>query len=162
MLHGRSYSLSSDIYSLTMVLWEILTCSAPFDEVSDEDMTEVLMSGATPAIPAWTPQPFRDLLSQGWSRNPDLRPSAPDLLRKLRNMLQQLEQEFQLQPLDPSVFFLPNAREEAYAHQMYLYQLQQQQEAEFMQQQMQQQQHQQQQQQQQHFANQAQQRRGSA
>jgi len=137
MLHGHSYSLSSDIYSLTMVLWEVLTCEAPFDDVADEDVTEVLLSGATPAVPAWTPAPFRQLLAEGWARDPAARPSAANVLARLTAMLAELEQEYNLEPLDPSIFFGPEAAEEAYAHQAALFQQQQQQLLEQQQQQQQ-------------------------
>jgi serine/threonine protein kinase len=104
---GDAYSYSSDVYSLTMVLWEILSGSAPFEDVSDEDLPGVLASGQLPPIPSFAPPEFRDLLLLGWSRDPAARPTAHQLHQHLKRMLRSHEQEHRLEPFDTSVFFQP-------------------------------------------------------
>ena len=125
MIHGRAYSFSSDIYSLAMVCWEILTAQAPFDEVPDEDLTAVVMAGHTPAIPSWTPPAFAALLREGWARQPDARPTARDMLERLEFLQSELESEFKLERFDASVFFRPEAPELIYQHQLQLFEQQQ-------------------------------------
>lgn len=125
MIHGRAYSFSSDIYSLTMVCWEVLTAQAPFDEVPDEDLTAVVMAGHTPAIPPWTPPAFAALLRAGWARDPAARPTARELLDRFEGLQSDLESEFNLERFDCSIFFRPEAPELIYQHQMQLYQQQQ-------------------------------------
>lgn len=125
MIHGRPYSFSSDIYSLSMVCWEILTAQAPFDEVADEDLTAVVMAGHTPAIPPWTPPAFAALLREGWARQPESRPTAREMMERLECMQADLESEFKLERFDASVFFRPEAPQLIYQHQLQLYEQQQ-------------------------------------
>jgi serine/threonine protein kinase len=134
MLHGDVYTLSSDIYSLTMVFWEILTCQAPFDDIDDSMINDVLMRGDHPIIPTWTPEPFALLLKDGWARDPHRRPSAHILLQRLEHILHQLEEEYNLPPLDPSIFFKKGAREISLANRQKVYNEQQQQLMEYQQQ----------------------------
>jgi serine/threonine protein kinase len=122
MLHGECYSFSSDIYSLTMVLWEVLTCQAPFDDVEDEDaLMAALLAGATPSIPDWCPAPFAALLREGWQRDASRRPTAAQILKRLEGMLAELERDYALPYLDCSLFFRPGAREESLRHQQQLW-----------------------------------------
>jgi len=133
MIRGLSYTYSSDIYSLTMVLWEILTCSPPFDEVPDEELTDVIMSGRTPDIPMDTPDEFKQLLQQGWSREPAARPTAKQMLERLHEMSKNEEERTNQPPFDLSIFFRqPTAAqycqeaEERFAEQQQQWQLMQQ------------------------------------
>jgi len=75
------YSKKSDIYSLGVIFWEILTGKTPF---SDMNTVEDLIRGKREAIPPKLPLGLQSIIRHCWSEDPSVRPSADELVDKLK------------------------------------------------------------------------------
>ena len=84
VLQGEQYTQSSDIYSLALVLWEIVSGAIPYADVkatSGKAKTKNLirmkvLAGHRPTIPLTCPVFYGRLLEAGWATSPAARISA--------------------------------------------------------------------------------------
>jgi serine/threonine-protein kinase TNNI3K len=89
---GR-YSQKSDIYSFSLVLWELLSGCQPFQNVrKQENLRSKILQGKRPEIPdKWLDEnenifPFNFLISiitRGWQEEPHARPTSLEILSEL-------------------------------------------------------------------------------
>jgi serine/threonine protein kinase len=102
----EQYSEKVDIYSLGIVLWELMTGMVPFAELSEFMVVSQVVAGARPKIPQDLPAPLRRLLKAMWHRNPSRRPSADQVCSQLCRCLNwlnlQVEHMFWLQQHMPA------------------------------------------------------------
>jgi serine/threonine protein kinase len=77
----------SDVYSLGVVLWEIVTNEIPFNAATFEEVVEMKRRKAKLYIPNSCPQVYADIISQCWNDLPQLRPSADDVYTHLLSHL---------------------------------------------------------------------------
>ena len=85
---SSSYSYSSDVYSLGIVLWEISSREDPFQEYENiqyiSRLTDLVVKrGVRPTISGETPAPFAALIKKCWARRSKDRPSCDDVLMSL-------------------------------------------------------------------------------
>jgi serine/threonine protein kinase len=83
ILKCDKYSKESDIYSMSMIMWELTTGHKPFDNV-ENDLTETelilnIIDGKRPEITNDTPECFSSLMNKCWDSNPKKRPSAEEI-----------------------------------------------------------------------------------
>ena len=81
-----AYTPAADVYSLIMVLWEILSGKVPFDEpgLGPSDVgTVVVEQKRRPPILDETPPEYANLLRRGWDHDPSRRPSARTVVSEL-------------------------------------------------------------------------------
>ncbi|KCV69798.1 TKL protein kinase [Fonticula alba] len=79
----RDLYMPADIYSATIMLWECLTRTVPWDGMDFERISAGVLAGARPdAAAAAAPGPLADLLPLGWDSNPPSRPLAASFRQK--------------------------------------------------------------------------------
>lgn len=80
----KKFTASADIYSLGVLIWEMLARSKPYPEIPvtgpQIDVDHAIDAGNTPKISAKWPSPYPMVLRRCWSYNPMSRPSPDDLL----------------------------------------------------------------------------------
>jgi hypothetical protein len=94
MMGGAAdYDNSTDVYSLTLVLWEIYSGKLPFDGLQAENLEQMVRDhDLRPLLPADAPAEFKALLVWGWAKEKNARPSAQQLLEELQRMLLEEQQ----------------------------------------------------------------------
>ena len=80
VLCGNPYTISSDIYSFGIILWEIFSGKVvPFKNEYRTQYQIQVCSGSRPPIMEGTPQCYKDLMQRCWNEKPQNRPSAAEI-----------------------------------------------------------------------------------
>ncbi len=85
VLRGKPYTLASDIYSFSMIMWEFTSGVPPFDNVEhDLCLALSICRGKRPEIIKNTPQCYIDLMKKCWDKDPLKRPKAFEIRNIIR------------------------------------------------------------------------------
>lgn len=79
----------SDVYALGMVLWELAARKAPYEDAENDDVARgFIKDGETEDFPEDTDRPegYERVVRSCWSKNPEERPDAMDLLPQLETL----------------------------------------------------------------------------
>lgn len=83
----QEYTAASDVYSLAVVFWELLTSGTPFDHIQfNTEVEERIRAGERPAFPedlgedAWE---FEELITSMWAPAPEARLGIGEVLDRL-------------------------------------------------------------------------------
>lgn len=99
------YNLQADVYSFTMVLYEMMTLITPF-AMYGREMHQLLVveNNARPAVSAEWPTGLQELLQHGWAKDPADRPDVDELCQQLRSLSieEDLKREGQNRPVEDS------------------------------------------------------------
>jgi hypothetical protein len=88
VLTGQHYGLPSDMYSMGVVLWELLQLRVPFEGVPAVTIIGRRVAGtANLEMPKNLPAALHSLLASLLATEPTARPTAPDALDRLRIMV---------------------------------------------------------------------------
>ncbi|GBB88836.1 hypothetical protein RclHR1_15450001 [Rhizophagus clarus] len=80
VLRGKPYTPASDIYSFSMIMWEITSGVPPFNNRShDLQLAMSICKGERPEIIENTPQCYIYLMKRCWNENPSKRPTASEV-----------------------------------------------------------------------------------
>ncbi|CAI2192628.1 6707_t:CDS:1, partial [Funneliformis geosporum] len=80
ILNEQPYTLASDIYSFSIIMWEIISGVIPFkNEAYDFHLCLDICKGRRPEIIKNTPQCYIDLMKKCWNINPLKRPTALEI-----------------------------------------------------------------------------------
>ena len=100
----KKYGYSADVYSLAIVMHEVLSLKTPFAGMSSKAHSErVHNRGVRPSLDGGWPQPLRELIQSMWVADPTERPNASEVSKALSAMLQGSDDN-----LFPSALFSKN------------------------------------------------------
>src|SRR5688572_16461070 len=90
ILRRKECTKASDIYSFSMIMWELLTGRIPsyddFDNITE--FTIKILDGHRPKHKDYiAPEGYIKLMQECWDSDPIKRPNAYDIMKKLDNML---------------------------------------------------------------------------
>lgn len=86
---SKHVSEKADIWSLGMVLYEMVVLRVPFSELKPQEIVKALMTAAHPTdnllpkVPQWCEPVWAKLIQECWAVAPAARPNLQDLARKL-------------------------------------------------------------------------------
>lgn len=84
VIRREPYNLKADVFSFSILLWEILALSKPYDGLQGQQVKEcVSMHGERPPISRSWPRAIRKLLRSGWSDSIASRPTMKDTVEIL-------------------------------------------------------------------------------
>ena len=87
----KPYNLSADVYSFSMLLWEIVTMRKPLEDFTYTRLkNEVFLDGYRPAITAVKNKSVRELINMGWHQDSSKRPSIDTVYDELKSEYQTL------------------------------------------------------------------------
>lgn len=84
-IQARAYTNKVDVFSYVMILWEMLTKTVPYENLNAAQAICQIIMRKMPTIPDKTPAPLAQLIEQGWSANPDERPSFEKIVVSFKN-----------------------------------------------------------------------------
>lgn len=87
LFRGKMVTKKVDVYSLSIIIWEILTQKSPWDGLNEFEVMGNIFNGLRPDIPAHASSHVRIMLEKGWANNPDNRLDAQDVADALQEEL---------------------------------------------------------------------------
>ncbi|EXX55836.1 kinase-like domain-containing protein [Rhizophagus irregularis DAOM 181602=DAOM 197198] len=88
VLRGKSYTPASDIYSFSMIMWELTSGVPPFNNrAHDIQLSLSICKGERPEIIENTPHCYVDLMKKCWNEDPLKRPSSKEALKIIENWI---------------------------------------------------------------------------
>lgn len=89
VVKGTSYDEKVDVYSYSMVLFEIICREIPFEDEDSNKVGSLIVSGARPdlqALPEDCPKPLSDLMIRCWAPDASARPHFGEILEIVRDL----------------------------------------------------------------------------
>lgn len=89
---GIAYNQRCDVYSFSVLLWEMLTLQRPYDDFRDSDilMKKVFELNQRPKIPKKFNPSLKEILNKGWEDDQSKRSEMSEIRAKLRAELEKL------------------------------------------------------------------------
>jgi serine/threonine protein kinase len=88
ILRGKRHTLASDVYSLGVIINEIITVIPPFNNLPhDYYLALDICRGLRPDIKVETPDSLKELIKKCWDANPENRPTSREILYTLSDNL---------------------------------------------------------------------------
>ncbi|GBC02751.1 hypothetical protein RclHR1_00480008 [Rhizophagus clarus] len=88
VLRGKPYIQASDIYSFSMIMWELTSGISPFnDRAHDQQLALSICNGERPVIINNAPRCYLDLMIKCWDDDPLKRPSASEILNIIKEWI---------------------------------------------------------------------------
>ncbi|CAB9510705.1 Probable LIM domain-containing serine/threonine-protein kinase DDB [Seminavis robusta] len=87
---GQPYGLSADVYTFSIICFEVLTMREPFANLMEDEYADrVVFGNQRPRLPktssTWSPE-LKQLLAECWSPDADARPTMDQVLSRLQGI----------------------------------------------------------------------------
>jgi serine/threonine protein kinase len=80
VLQGQKYTKASDIYSIGMIMWELMIGRRPFwNQSHDTELIIEICDGLRPPISTNAPKDYTKLMKECWHSDPNKRPTAAEM-----------------------------------------------------------------------------------
>lgn len=87
VIRKEPYNLKADVFSFSILLWEILALTKPYEGLLGQQVKEcVSVYGERPSVSRSWPQAIRKLLRSGWSDSITSRPTMKEFVKILENV----------------------------------------------------------------------------
>eukprot|EP01118_Nematostelium_gracile_P011053 TRINITY_DN3888_c0_g1_i4.p1 TRINITY_DN3888_c0_g1~~TRINITY_DN3888_c0_g1_i4.p1 ORF type:complete len:161 (-),score=31.23 TRINITY_DN3888_c0_g1_i4:72-554(-) len=87
VLREEQYNIKADIYSYSLIVWEMISNEEPFEGYSYSKMyARVGMNGERPDVPKHCPSDLANLITTCWSQDPLTRPMMKDVVITLEQL----------------------------------------------------------------------------
>ncbi|CAI2197789.1 5008_t:CDS:1, partial [Funneliformis geosporum] len=94
VINGKGYTFASDIYSISMLMWEISSGQPPFAYYDHNiDLVMKIINGMRPNIVSGTPLEYKKLIVQCWNADPLKRPDVETLFFKIKEIFKSYYQD---------------------------------------------------------------------
>ncbi|RHZ43857.1 hypothetical protein Glove_851g4 [Diversispora epigaea] len=96
LLYKKKYTKKSNVYSLGIILWEVITGETPFSDHefnSDSDFALAIINGYRPKLYKYIPYEYATLMKQCWDAIPDNRPDAETISNEMDSLVKSLYNE---------------------------------------------------------------------
>ena len=80
IIESKPYSFKSDIFSLGILLYELVSLKNPFDASNEIAITMKIKECRVPPLPTSVPREIREVIYMMLQKNPDKRPTADEVL----------------------------------------------------------------------------------
>jgi len=91
VMAGKIYTVKADVYSIGVILWELVTREFFFGEVRFmSQLEDMVLSGKRPAIPDDCPPLFKQLIEQCWHADPEKRPECKEIVARMGQLMESL------------------------------------------------------------------------
>ncbi|RHZ48686.1 hypothetical protein Glove_543g73 [Diversispora epigaea] len=95
---GAIYTTKSDIYSMGILMWDVITGETPFDNCEHNlDLTLDIVNGRRPKIYEYIPCEYATLIKQCWDAIPENRPDVNTICRLIKSLIKSLYNEIDKQ-----------------------------------------------------------------
>lgn len=84
LITEQQWSTQIDVFSYSMILYEIVLGKLPFDDVPSGVLVQKICQGHRSTIPENVPQSWKDMIEKCWNQDPSMRPSFMNIVEKSR------------------------------------------------------------------------------
>ncbi|KAL3903845.1 MAG: hypothetical protein SGILL_010291, partial [Bacillariaceae sp.] len=87
VIRKEPYNLKADVFSFSILLWEIMALSKPYDGLLGHQVKEsVSIFGERPSVPRSWPVAIRRILRRGWSESISNRPTMDEMTKTIQKV----------------------------------------------------------------------------
>src|ERR1044072_2798689 len=114
VLRSKPYTKQSEVYSISMMMWELTSKEPPFSDYHRHDkelVLDVVIHGRRPKIVEGTPEFYAKIMQQCWNSDPSQRPDAsllPKMFEEMMELCKVIDDKTDSSKINVSLLTQPN------------------------------------------------------